>query len=125
VDVLWANSPAVISKASPAPLTAGNPLPNPTIHKVANTTIETYFQNTFTCLDCHTQAAIASPVTPKKWPLIIPSCSGRRTLRHGRVSDGRTKNLPQHARCVHNPKSALVSKNHPSMKLIHFTCGID
>jgi hypothetical protein len=61
-----ANSPAVISKASPAPLTAGNPLPNPAIHKVANTTIETYFQNTFTCLDCHTQAAIASPVTPKK-----------------------------------------------------------
>src|SRR5262249_36859493 len=66
VDVLWANSPAVVPKASPAPLSAGNPLPNPAIHKVANTTIETYFQNTFTCLDCHTQAAIAFSVTSKK-----------------------------------------------------------
>jgi hypothetical protein len=113
VDVLWANSPAVVSKASPAPLTAGNPLPNPAIHKVANTTIETYFQNTFTCLDCHTHAAIASPATPKKWPLIIPSCSGRQTPRHGRVRDGSTENLPQARRACTQHKSALV------LKLIH------
>jgi hypothetical protein len=66
VDVLWANSPAVVPRAASAPLTAGNPLPNPAVHKVANTTMETYFQNTATCLDCHTQAAIAAPATPKK-----------------------------------------------------------
>jgi hypothetical protein len=113
VDVLWANSPAVVSKASPAPLTAGNPLPNPAIHKVANTTTETYFQNTFTCLDCHTQAAIASPATPKKWPLIIHSCSERQTPRHGRVRDGSTENLPQARRACTQHKSALV------LKLIH------
>jgi hypothetical protein len=59
VDVLWANAPAVVPTAAAVPLTAGNPLPNPMIHKVANTTLETYFQNTFTCLECHTKAAIA------------------------------------------------------------------
>jgi hypothetical protein len=59
VDVLWANAPAVVPTAAAIPLTAGNPLPNPMIHKVANTTLETYFQNTFTCLECHTKAAIA------------------------------------------------------------------
>jgi hypothetical protein len=60
VDVLWANAPAAVPIAAAIPLTAGNPLPNPAIHKVANTTLETYFQNTSTCLDCHTKAAIAS-----------------------------------------------------------------
>jgi hypothetical protein len=60
VDVLWANAPAVVPKAAAVPLTEGNPLPNPVIHKVANTTLETYFQNTFTCLECHAKAAIAS-----------------------------------------------------------------
>lgn len=60
VDVLWANAPAAVPPAAAVPLTAGNPLPNPAIHKVANTTLETYFQNTSTCLDCHTKAAIAS-----------------------------------------------------------------
>jgi hypothetical protein len=54
------------AKSGVSPLTAGNPLPNPAVHKVANTTMETYFQNTATCLDCHTQAAIAAPATPKK-----------------------------------------------------------
>src|SRR5262249_48234850 len=47
VDVLWANSPATVPAASVALLTAGNPLPNPAIHKVANTTMETYFQNSY------------------------------------------------------------------------------
>lgn len=66
VDVLWANAPAVVPIASAIPLTAGNPLPNPSIHKVVNTTLETYFQNTSTCLDCHTQAAIATAAATKK-----------------------------------------------------------
>ena len=59
VDVLWANAPTAVTPAAMAPLTEGNPLPNPAIHKVANTTLETYLQNTSACLDCHAQAAIA------------------------------------------------------------------
>jgi hypothetical protein len=65
VDVLWANAPATVPTAAAIPLTAGNPQPNPLIHKVANATLETYFQNTFTCLECHTKAAIASAAATK------------------------------------------------------------
>jgi hypothetical protein len=60
VDVLWADIPTRNPPGAKIPLTAGNPQPNPAIRKVANTTVETYFQNTSTCLDCHASAAIAS-----------------------------------------------------------------
>jgi hypothetical protein len=35
-------------------------MPNPGTQKVVNTTMETYFQNTSTCLDCHASAPIAA-----------------------------------------------------------------
>ncbi|QMV18344.1 hypothetical protein GOB94_06325 [Granulicella sp. 5B5] len=60
VDVLWAQNPTPISPASPTPLPLGNPQPNPDAEIVANTTLETYMQNTNTCLGCHIYAPIAS-----------------------------------------------------------------
>jgi hypothetical protein len=66
VDVLWADVPARNPPGAEIPLTAGNPQPNPATRKVANTTVETYFQNTSTCLDCHASAAIASADGPKR-----------------------------------------------------------
>jgi hypothetical protein len=66
VDVLWANAPTAVPAAAAVPLTAGNPLPNPAIHKVVNTTLETYLQNASTCLDCHTKAAISPAMGTKK-----------------------------------------------------------
>jgi hypothetical protein len=59
VDVLWANNPSSIPPASRTPLTSGDPQPNPAFEKVANTTLETYLQNTDTCMDCHRYAPIA------------------------------------------------------------------
>lgn len=60
VDVSWSSAPANVPAGSIVPLTAGNPVPNPGAQKVANTTMETYFQNTKTCLDCHASAPIAA-----------------------------------------------------------------
>ena len=60
MDVLWAQNPTPISPATPIPLPAGNPQPNPSAEIVANTTLETYMQNTNTCLGCHVYAPIAS-----------------------------------------------------------------
>ncbi len=59
VDAQWASSPATVAAGAQIPLTAGNPQPNPVAQKVTNTTMETYSQNSKSCLDCHTQAAIA------------------------------------------------------------------
>jgi hypothetical protein len=67
VDVLWASAPANVPPGSEVPLTAGNPLPSPSTQKVANTTMETYSQNSVTCLDCHTKAAVASAQGLKKF----------------------------------------------------------
>lgn len=61
VDVSWSSAPASVPPGSHIPLTAGNPVPNSGAQKVANTTMETYFQNTNTCLDCHASAPIAAP----------------------------------------------------------------
>lgn len=63
VDVLWANNPAPIQAGAAVPLTSGNPQPNPAFEKVANTTLETYLQNTDTCMDCHRYAPIATSQT--------------------------------------------------------------
>jgi hypothetical protein len=60
VNTLWPNSPATIPPGSRVPLTEGDPQPPQTTEMVANTTLETYVQNTLTCLDCHASAAIAS-----------------------------------------------------------------
>lgn len=60
VNVLWAQNPTPIPPATPTPLPAGNPQPNPSTEIVANTTLETYMQNTNTCLGCHVFAPISS-----------------------------------------------------------------
>ncbi|HEV2964859.1 MAG TPA: hypothetical protein VG649_23735 [Candidatus Angelobacter sp.] len=60
VDVSWSSAPASVPPGSRIPLTSGNPMPNPGTQKVVNTTMETYFQNTSTCLDCHASAPIAA-----------------------------------------------------------------
>jgi hypothetical protein len=59
VDVLWSNTPTQIPAGATTPLTAGNPQPNPSLEFVANTTLETYMQNTATCSSCHVYAPIA------------------------------------------------------------------
>jgi len=80
VDVLWAQNPATIPAQAKVPLTSGNPQPNPTVELVANTTLETYLQNTDTCLSCHVFAPIADPTQARKHVvhalLSRPSLSG-------------------------------------------------
>lgn len=60
VNVLWPNNNTVIPPGARTPLTQGNAQPPSAVEKVANTTLETYFQATRTCLDCHVKAHIAS-----------------------------------------------------------------
>jgi hypothetical protein len=67
VDVLWASSPVKVAPGARIPLTAGNPQPSPATQKVANTTMETYSQNSKTCLDCHVRAAIAPARGPNQY----------------------------------------------------------
>ncbi|APJ02472.1 hypothetical protein [Silvanigrella aquatica] len=63
VNVVWANSPQIIQPGAPVPLTDGNQQPSDTI--VANTTMETYFQETKSCLFCHQYASIADVSSTK------------------------------------------------------------
>ena len=58
VNVVWANSPEVISPGEKVPLPDGNQQPNPSSTIVANTTLETYFQQTKSCLFCHQNASL-------------------------------------------------------------------
>lgn len=68
VNVMWPSRNTVITGAQPTPLTDGNAQPSAT--GLANTTLETYFQNQSSgspnpalhqpsCLACHTMAAIS------------------------------------------------------------------
>ncbi len=64
VNVLWPNQSTAVRPGSCAGkgyMPNGDPQPPSSSHIVANTTLETYFQLQFTCLDCHIQAAIAPP----------------------------------------------------------------
>ncbi|MBX9838611.1 MAG: hypothetical protein K2X69_09910 [Silvanigrellaceae bacterium] len=58
VNVVWANSPEVIQPGAKIPLPDGNQQPNPSNTIVANTTLETYFQQTKSCLFCHQNASL-------------------------------------------------------------------
>jgi len=60
VNVLWPNNNTMIQPGATTPLTQGNSQPTTAVTYVANTTLETYFQNNAQCLDCHTGAPIAS-----------------------------------------------------------------
>lgn len=57
IDVQWPTNSTVIPPGATIPLTYGKARPRWT---VANTTLETYFQNQLACLDCHTGAAISN-----------------------------------------------------------------
>ncbi len=61
VNVVWANSPEVIEPGARIPLPDGNQQPDPANTTVANTTLETYFQQTKTCLFCHQNASLKMP----------------------------------------------------------------
>jgi hypothetical protein len=63
VNVLWPSQNTAIPPGATTPLTQGNAQPSAAVEKVANTTLETYFQTTKTCLDCHVYAPIASVTT--------------------------------------------------------------
>ncbi|KAB8029099.1 hypothetical protein [Fluviispira multicolorata] len=58
VNVVWANNPEIIQAGARTPLPDGNPQPNPSSFVVANTTLETYFQQTKSCLTCHQNAGL-------------------------------------------------------------------
>lgn len=60
VNVMWPSRNTTIPPGSPRPLTDGNAQPPLTQGGLANTTMETYFQTTKTCLTCHTAAPISS-----------------------------------------------------------------
>jgi len=66
IDVLWPNSSTNIPPNATTPLNTGNPQSGTPSNFVANTTMETYFQKTFNCLDCHKLAPIASPALQGK-----------------------------------------------------------
>jgi hypothetical protein len=60
VNVLWPLRNTKIRAGSRVPLTQGDVQPPRTQIIVANTTLETYFQSKFSCLDCHASAPIAT-----------------------------------------------------------------
>ncbi|MFK2890927.1 hypothetical protein [Dyella flagellata] len=61
IEVQWPNAPAPLPPGSVTPLTTGDITPNASTLITANTTAETYVQNTHTCMSCHMNAPIATP----------------------------------------------------------------
>ena len=61
IDVQWPAGSTVIPPGARIPLTEGSPLPR---WIVANTTMETYEQSSFACLDCHSSARAAKGRAP-------------------------------------------------------------
>lgn len=57
ISVLWPGQSQTYTGPVKAPLTQGNPQPQ--AYKVSNATMETYVQESLSCLDCHTFAPIA------------------------------------------------------------------
>lgn len=66
VNVLWPSNNTTVPPgacAGQGNMPTGDPQPPKGTHIVANTTLETYFQQKYMCLDCHVQAAIAASPT--------------------------------------------------------------
>ena len=64
VDVQWpADDVAPLAPGATAPLGVADLIPAKSTRIVANSTIETFVQSRQTCMDCHAQAAIATPDT--------------------------------------------------------------
>jgi len=70
VDVLWSNAPTVIPAGARVPLPAGTPVPAAATRIVANTTMETYFQQTKNCMFCHQYASVAASASGAVSPLL-------------------------------------------------------
>jgi len=62
VNVQWPTDNHALTGPTRIPLTEGNPAPTP--GHVTNTTLETYFQTTLSCLDCHSNASVSSHAGP-------------------------------------------------------------
>lgn len=61
VDVQWPNQPTGIPPGATTPLSTGDITPRDATRIMANTTLETYLQSSFSCMDCHQAAPIKSP----------------------------------------------------------------
>lgn len=59
IDVQWPNQTTTILPQRRIPLTTGDITPSSTTRIVANTTMETYVQDSKSCMDCHRSADIA------------------------------------------------------------------
>jgi hypothetical protein len=108
VDVLWANMGSPVPPASQVPLTKGDPRPNS--YEVANTTMESYFQNSLTCLDCHASAPIASVLSSRALGSGKPVDILQKVLRQKRGPAVRGNRSPQYA----SDYSFLFSRAQPS-----------
>lgn len=64
ISVLWPGQSQTNKGPAKAPLPQGNPQPQ--AYKVANATMETYVQESLSCLDCHTFAPIAPTANPSR-----------------------------------------------------------
>jgi hypothetical protein len=61
IDVQWPNSPSPVPPQSLTPLSGGDIQPPDAMRIMANTALETYVQNSASCMDCHQNANIAQP----------------------------------------------------------------
>jgi len=104
VDVLWPQNSVSIPAASTIPLTNGNPQPNPSLEFVANTTLETYLQNTDTCLSCHVYAPIATVATAQNGKMVQPAT--RALLQRPSVAMSSKSRLAAHAAFAASPTYA-------------------
>jgi hypothetical protein len=80
IDVQWPNQPSMVAPGSTTPLSRGDIQPPDTTRIVANTTLETFVQNSASCMDCHQYAPIAQPSsrTAQRKLLIVPQRAAAR-----------------------------------------------
>ena len=60
IDVQWPNNPQPVQAGATTPLTNGDITPRDSTRIVANTTLETFVQDSKGCMDCHQYASIAN-----------------------------------------------------------------
>ena len=76
IDVQWpAQEVPPVAPRARIPLLAADMIPTPDTRYVANTTMETFVQQSRTCLDCHANAAVANPA------LVTARALSARTIR--------------------------------------------
>jgi hypothetical protein len=60
IDVQWPSTPTDVPPQATVPLSRGNIVPASATFILANTTMETFLQKTYSCIECHQNAAVAS-----------------------------------------------------------------